>query len=116
MSPASGNAASTTRRRIRLGIVEHALNREPDEIARLRIRRYLTVENLDGPLEPLRRLEVRDEVGQRRQRGGEPGNRELRASLSELGEPHAVGQAPADRVEHVNRRRLSAPQLLDERD
>ena len=42
--------------------------------------------------------------------------RDVGAGLPQIGQPHRVGQRPADLIEQVHRAGLPLPKLLDQRD
>ena len=81
-----------------------------------RRRHHFARHDLDRPGEVARALEVGDEVGQRGERQAVALHRHVVAGLRHLGEPHHVGQRAAHLVEHVDRRRLTAAQFLDQAD
>src|SRR5690606_6175779 len=74
----------------------------------------LARDDLDGPAEGARALEVADEVGQRRERRRAAVDGDGGARLAEAREPEPLRQAAADLIQQRHRRVLPGAELLDE--
>src|SRR5215471_1804833 len=102
------------RRRRRFRVLRRRADRKAHEIAVWPLV-YRAVDDLDRLLEPRARLEVRNEIRQRRQRRGPSLEREIRAALEQAEKPEAVRDRLAQLVEHVDGSVLPVAQLFDQR-
>src|ERR1700682_3107196 len=105
-------------RRLRVAwLLKDRLDAELDELA-LRLRRWFArgADDLDGPLEVPRRLEVRDEIRHADRRRAFAVDDDVGTGLLHLREPQRRRQRAADLIQHVDRTGLSLAELLDEDD
>src|SRR3954465_5959784 len=98
-------------RRRRLRVARGRADGEPHQIP---VAGWLdgAVDDLDRPLEPLARFQIRHVIRQRAQRRRLPRHREVVAVLRHRDQPQAIGQRLAHLVENVDRSLLPAAQLL----
>src|SRR5262245_3634684 len=104
-------------RRRRARRLEFSLDAELDELTRRLGQRFgRRADDLDRPLEVAGRFQVRDEIGEPRQRRAPAVDDDGGLGLLQLRQPQHRRQRAADLIEHVHGSGLSAAQLLDEDD